>query len=87
MYLSPSRLCDSRNLNLSPFCNLTTSSLVKWQPGIRATYENISTSYIDGLPEPMRTKYPPSMVEKELISSLAEVNKFRQTNLKYWAHF
>ena len=80
MYLSPSRLCDSRNLNLSPFCNLTTSSLVKWEPSIRATYENISTSYTTGLPGPMRPKYPPFMVEKELISSLTKVNKFRQTN-------
>ena len=80
MYLSPSRLCDSRNLNLSPFCNLATSSLVKWEPSIRATYENISTSYTTGLPGPMRPKYPPSMVERELISSLTKVNKFRQTN-------
>ena len=87
MYLSPSRFCDSRNLNLSPFCNLAASSLVKWQPSIRATYGNTSASYIDGLPGPMRPKYPPSMVDKELISFLVEVNKSRQTNLKYWTHF
>ena len=76
MYLSSSRLCDSRNLNLSPFCNLAVTSLVKWQPSIRATYGNITTSYTNGLPGPMRLKYPPSMVDKELLSSLAEVNDF-----------
>ena len=86
MYLSPSRFCDSRNLNLSPFCNLATSSLVKWEPSISATYDN-HTSYIDGLSGPMRPKYPSSMVEKELISSLTEVNKFGKTNFKYWTHF
>ena len=79
MHLSPSRLCDSRNLNLSPFCNLTNGNLVKWQPSINATYGNINTSYTGGLPGPMRPKYPQSMADDELISSLAEVSDFTHT--------
>ena len=73
---STSRVCDSRNLNLSPFCNLTSTSLVKWQPSLRETYENISTSYTSELSGPMRLKYPTSMAENELLSSLTEVNDF-----------
>ena len=72
------RLCDSRNLNLSPFCNLTTSSLVKWQPTINKTYGDINTSYTSGLPGPMRPRYPQNMADEELLSSLAEVNDFCQ---------
>ena len=72
MYLP--RMCDSRNMNLSPFCNLTSSFLVKWQPTINATYGNINTNYTSGLPGPMRPRYPPSMLGNELLSPLAQVN-------------
>ena len=71
-----SRLCDSRNMNLSPFCNLTSTSLVKWLPTINATYGNINTTYAGGLPGPMRPRYPPAMIEEELLSPLSEVNDF-----------
>ena len=70
------RLCDSRNLNLSPFCTLTTSSLVKWQPTINETYGNITTNYTSGLPGPMRPRYPQYMADEELLLSLKEVNDF-----------
>ena len=71
-----SRLCDSRNMNLSPFCNLTSTSLVKWLPTINATYGNINTTYAGGLPGPTRPRYPPAMIEEELLSPLSEVNDF-----------
>ena len=65
--------CDSRNLNLSPFCNLTLTSLAMWQPSILETYGNQTTSYVNQTSGPMRLKYPNSMGERELISSLAKV--------------
>ena len=77
------RLCDSRNLNLSPFCTLTTSSLVKWQPTINKIYGNINTSYTSGLPGPMRPRYPKYMADKELLSSLAEVDDLVILNYLY----
>ena len=67
-----SRLCDSRNLNLTPFCKLATSSLAKWQPAIKSTYGNTSTDYTSKLPGPWRLKYP-SNPEKELLVSLTQV--------------
>ena len=70
------RVCDSRNLNLSPFCNLTSQSLPKWQPDINSTYGNSSTSYTSALPGPMRPRYPgqgKSGAERELLVSLTKV--------------
>ena len=65
--------CDSRNLNLSPFCNTSATSLVMWKPSMEATYGNATASYVTGIQGPMRPKYPRAMAEKELISSLTEV--------------
>ena len=68
------RPCDSRNLNLSPFCDLKASSLVKWQPAINSTYGNITTTYTSGLPGPMRLVYPTEKQQNtELLSSLTKV--------------
>ena len=68
------RLCDSRNLNLSPFCNLDTKSLAMWQPSILETYESQNTSYVNQTLGPLRLKYPnAAMSERELISSLTKV--------------
>ena len=68
------RPCDSRNLNLSPFCNLSASSLVKWQPAVNSTYGDITTSYTSRLPGPIRLMYPTSeQSQDELLSSLTEV--------------
>ena len=72
------RVCDSRNLNLSPFCNLTVGSLAKWQPALNSTYGNITTNYTSTLPGPMRLKYPSqgsSAGKAELLTSLTEVVK------------
>ena len=65
--------CDSRNLNLSPFCNLTSTSLAMWQASVLETYGNQTTSYIDGISGPMRVNFPNSMEERELITALAKV--------------
>ena len=65
--------CDSRNLNLSPFCNLTSTSLAMWQLSVRETYGNQTTSYINATSGPMRRNFPNFMGERELISSLTKV--------------
>ena len=72
-YCDPFSKCDSRNMNLSPFCNMNLTSLAMWQPSILATYGNSTTSYVDQLSGPLRLKFPNSMEETELISSLTEV--------------
>ena len=59
------RVCDSRNLILSPFCNLTVGSLVKWQPALNLTYKSKQVG-----------KYPSqgrSAGKAELLTSLTEV--------------
>merc|ERR1712032_419359 len=69
------RLCDSRNLNLSPFCNLSESSLAKWRPAINSTYGEDTTNYTNGVPGPLRLKYPKiSWTEQELLVSLTQVS-------------
>ena len=88
--------CDSRNLNLSPFCNLSTTSLAMWQPSVRETYGILATTYINETTGPLRLKYPNRMGERELITSLSEVFSSSQRQLlsspkmaflaKYW-HF
>ena len=66
--------CDSRNLNLSPFCNTSSTSLAMWQPSVLETYgEEGKLDYLDRIAGPMRKKYPNSMVEREIITSLTEV--------------
>ena len=65
--------CDSRNLNLSPFCNLTSTSLAMWQPSVLETYGNLKTDYIEQISGPLRLKYPNSMADEELITALTKV--------------
>ena len=65
--------CDSRNLNLSPFCNLSSTSLAMWQPSVLETYGNQTTDYVNKTSGPMRKKYPNSMDDRELITSLTQV--------------
>ena len=78
-----SRLCDSRNLNLSPFCNLSASSpLAKWQPAISSTFGNTTTDYTNRVAGPLRLKYPKkSWAEQELLVSLTQV-----FIPNYWIH-
>ena len=65
--------CDSRNLDLSPLCNTSATSLVMWQPSMEATYGNVTANYVSGIPGPMRPKFPGDMAGKELITSLTKV--------------
>ena len=66
--------CDSRNLNLSPFCNTSSTTLAMWQPSVLETYGELKKpDYLDNIEGPMRKKYPNSMVEREIITSLTEV--------------
>ena len=73
--------CDSRNLNLSPFCNLSTTSLAMWQPSVRETYGILAPAYINETTGPLRLKYPNRMGERELITSLSEVFSSSQRQL------
>ena len=68
--------CNSRNLNLNPFCDTTNPTLPMWQPDVLASYGAASESrnYIKDLQGPMRPMYPDTMAEKELISSLTQVS-------------
>ena len=44
-----------------------------WQPSILATYGNQTTAYVKEISGPLRSKYPNSMDEEELITSLVKV--------------
>ena len=67
------RQCDSRNLNLSPFCGLDSSSTaLKLQPMVEATYGGIgiTTDYVRDLRSPLRDEYPlESMASDEILTS------------------
>ena len=65
--------CDSRNLNLSPFCNLTSTSLAMWQPSVLETSGDQTTSYVDRISGPVRMNFPNRMEQRELITSLTKV--------------
>ena len=70
------RQCDSRNLNLSPFCGLKSSSALKLQPTLEATYResSVETSYVQDLKSPLRREYPSrSMASEEILSILTTV--------------
>ena len=60
-------------MNLSPFCNLTSTSLAMWQPNVLETYGNQNTSYVNEISGPMRLNFPSYMEERELITSLVKV--------------
>ena len=71
------RQCDSRNLNLSPFCGLRSSSALKLQPTLEATYResSVETSYVQDLKSPLRREYPSrSMASEEILSVLTKVS-------------
>ena len=65
--------CDSRNLNLSPFCNTSSTSLAMWQPSVLETYGEEKPDYLGKISGPLREKYPNSMGDRELITSLTKV--------------
>ena len=71
------RRCDSRNINLSPFCTLDVNSMLpKWKTAVNDTYGSSSDGldYINGVPSPTRKEYKkPIMRKREILSSLSEV--------------
>ena len=79
------RRCDSRNLNLTPFCTLataTSSGALKWLPTINSTYGNATTAYTSSLAGPMRREYPTqNMAEDEIITHLAKVRNISNGGL------
>ena len=76
------RGCDSRNLNLSPLCQLSsTGSLLKLQPAVNGIYGNSSTDYTSSISGPVRRSYPTHrMTQEELLTSLTEVTFCLQNN-------
>ena len=44
-----------------------------WQPSVLETYEEQRLNYLDNMTGPMRQKYPNSMADRELITSLTKV--------------
>ena len=44
-----------------------------WLPSVLETYKNQTTSYVHQRTGPMRLKFPKSMEERELITSLTKV--------------
>ena len=74
--------CDSRNLNLSPFCNLSLTSLAMWQPSVLETYGDQTTSYVDRISGPMRMNFPNWMEQRELITSLTKVLQSNLSKVK-----
>ena len=71
------RTCDSRNLNLSPLCDLTsTVEPVKWGKDVKEEYENTDVpDYIQFLGSPMRnTYYTKAMKDNEMLKTLTKVH-------------
>ena len=71
--------CDSRNLNLSPLCGVSsTTSPLKLQPIVEATYKDYDAGnqrHIEELISPMRKEYPSqSMISNEIIPALTQVH-------------
>ena len=57
-----------------------------WQPSILETYGNQTTSYVNQRVGPLRLKYPNSMTDRELISSLVKVDS-NSSNLRSYQPF
>ena len=70
------RICDSRNINLSPFCDLSSKETPqKWGGEVSDSYEDSETpDYVKLMKDPIRSVYPTEkMRSQELISFLAKV--------------
>ena len=72
------RRCDSRNLNLSPLCNLEdTIGPAAWKIWAEKVYEKHGDTpdLLKKIPDGIRNYYPSYKLKKnELISSLTEVS-------------
>ena len=72
------RVCDSHNLNVSPFCTLVEGlGPMKWAEDLKNLYEEESSflpSYIENLRSPLRMIYPSeALKEMELMRNRAKV--------------
>ena len=69
------RKCDSRNLNLAPFCKLTSETdsnkLHRWLPGVLSQYTEPYPTYLER-PTNERKTYPGEMADRELLEKLTE---------------
>ena len=68
------RSCDSRNLNLSPFCEPSTRNLlVRWKEDLQTEYGPVVPDYVRSLQSPMRRRYPTTQMQKqELLTHLSK---------------
>ena len=69
------RKCDSRNLNLAPFCKLTAekepNKLNRWLPAVLSQYNKPYPDYLER-PTNERKIYPGEMADRELLEKLTE---------------
>ena len=67
------RKCDSRNLNLAPFCKLNSESLTlhRWLPTVLAQYTPPYPAYL-GMSTSERPNYPGQMADGELLQELTD---------------
>ena len=67
------RKCDSRNLNLAPFCKLTSerrsNKLHRWLPAVLSQYNKPYPDYLDRTTN-KRSTYPGEMADGELLEAL-----------------
>ena len=78
MYYILSRICNSHNLNVSPFCNLgKATSPTKWAGDVKELYaeeDKPLPEYIEQLESPLRESYPSEEFKNnEMMTNLAEV--------------
>ena len=70
------RLCDSKNLNVSPLCDLSlVRDPVKWASDVQTLYgnENIP-GYVKSLPSPVRNNYyTESRMDGEMLQNLTKL--------------
>ena len=72
----PSRLCDSKNVNNSPLCNLSlVSDTTKWGDDVRVLYgEEELPGYVQSLTSPLRYNYDTQELRNgELLQGLTQV--------------
>ena len=73
------RNCDSRNLNLSPLCDLAHPlSPAIWEDEVKKTYEDVNNmpDYVTSMNGLIRNRYPSDVLkDQEIITSLTKVNQ------------
>ena len=72
------RLCDSRTLNVSPFCTLSNSSNpLKMAGVVKDLYGDKVPEYVQSMISPMRDRYlTDKMRQDEMLTTLTKVSKW-----------